>query len=99
MSKITARYVDTCLSDYLQDGYSRPGQCLAFASLGMSIEDTVEMLAGSVDTMLWDDETVPSTLEGSDVRDALRDAIEGIDLRSIRRFKRYQSPIDRLGAI
>lgn len=25
--------------------------------------------------------------------------LEGIDLRSIRRFKRYQSPIDRLGAI
>jgi len=78
MSKITARYVDTCLSDYLQDSYSRPGQTLLLASLGSDLASTVEELVASCD-----DSGIPETISESDIARAVRDAIEGIDLRYI----------------
>ena len=79
MSKITARYVDTCLSDYLQDSYSRPGQTLLLASLGSDLASTVETLVASVD---WDSD-IPETISEGDIARAVRDAIEGVDLRYI----------------
>lgn len=82
MSKITAQYVDTCLPDYLQDGHNREGECLAFSPLGLSLEETVESLAGSVDTMLWD-AGCPESILDTDIRDALRDALDGVDLRAV----------------
>ena len=79
MSNITARYVDTCLSDYLQDGYSRPGQALGFASTGCSLADTVEQIVTSV----TNDEGIPACYEDSDLEAAVLAALEGVDLRYI----------------
>lgn len=76
---ITARYIDTCLSDYLQDGYTRAGQSLCFAPLGCSIEETVEALASSVDG----DSTIPECYEEIDLEIALKEAIGNVDLRYI----------------
>lgn len=79
MSKITARYIDTCLSDYLRDSCNRPGQALALCSLGSSIEDTVQELLGSVSNL----ENIPECYEDQDLELALLAAIEGVDLRYI----------------
>jgi len=80
MSTITARYVDTCLSDYLQDSYSRPGQALCLASLGCSIEQTVEELLNSLDDS---DSGFPETIGNDEIKEVLAEAIEAIDLRYI----------------
>jgi len=79
MSNITARYVDTCLSDYLQDSYSRPGQTLCLASLGGTIEETVEALYESID---WDSD-IPESIEEESIKEALRDELQGVDLHYI----------------
>lgn len=76
---ITARYVDTCISDYLQDGYNRPGQALALCSLGCSVEDTVRELVNSV----TNDESIPECYEDTDLEIAVLAAIDGLDLRYI----------------
>jgi hypothetical protein len=77
--KITARYVDTCLSDYLQDSYSRPGQTLCLTSPGCSLEDSVEALFDSID---WD-AGVPDSTDEVSIKDAFRTALKGVDLRYI----------------
>lgn len=76
---ITARYIDTCLSSYLQDGYNRPGQSLCLASLGCDLATTVEALVASVDC----DAGIPDVLSDADLARALRSALEGVDLRYI----------------
>jgi len=76
---ITARYVDTCLSDYLQDGYNRPGQALCLASLGCSIEDTAQQLLESNQGDPW----LPECFEDADIKAALIAALEGVDLRYV----------------
>jgi len=76
---ITARYVDTCLSDYLQDGYTRPGQTLCLTSLGCDAEGTVSALMESIDM----DAGIPEHISDDEIRKALTDAIEGVDLRYI----------------
>ena len=76
---ITARYIDTCLSSYLQDGYNRPGQTLCVATLGMDLATTVEMLVHSIDG----DGDVPEALSDGDLARALRSALVGVDLRYI----------------
>ena len=77
--KITARYIDTCLSDYLQDSYSRPGQTLCLTSPGCSLEDSVEALFDSID---WD-AGVPESTNEIEIKDAFRTALKGVDLRHI----------------
>jgi hypothetical protein len=80
MSIINARYVDTCLSDYLQDSYSRPGQCLAFAPLGLTREETAEALFDSLPFPL----EIPESITDEDIKDAFFDEIfHGVDLRYI----------------
>jgi hypothetical protein len=79
MSNITARYVDTCLSDYLQDSYSRPGQTLLLTSLGLDLATTVESLMESMDG----DCGLPESISDVEIARAVRDAIEGVDLRYI----------------
>jgi hypothetical protein len=76
--KITARHVDTCLSDYLQDGYHRPGQMLCLASLGGDKAETVSDLVSSMHG-----EGVPECISEADIEAAFLDAIEGADLRYI----------------
>lgn len=80
MSKITARYVDTCLSDYLQDGFNRPGQILLCASLGGTIEDTRDELIRSACEQMGE---VPSSVEDSEIDAAIDAALAGVDLRYI----------------
>lgn len=77
--EITARYVDTCLSDYLTDGYHRPGQTLVLSSLGCTLDETVDALYDSID---WDAGIGDSTFD-VDIKDALRVALAGVDLRYI----------------
>jgi hypothetical protein len=77
---ITARYVDTCLSDYLQDGYNRPGQTLCLANLGCTLEETVDALYDSIS----DFESIPESIEEEAIKTALRDELHGgVDLRWI----------------
>jgi hypothetical protein len=76
---ITARYIDTCLSSYLQDGCNRPGQSLCLTSLGSDLATTVEGLVDSVDC----DASIPETISDADLARALRSALEGVDLRYI----------------
>lgn len=76
---ITARYIDTCLSSYLQDGYTRTCQTLCLASLGCDLATTVETLVASVDG----DAGVPEKYSDGDLARALRSALEGVDLRYI----------------
>jgi hypothetical protein len=77
---ITARYVDTCLSDYLLDGHTREGQTLCLASLGGERDLTVDALYDSID---WDS-GLPDAVDLEDsIRAELRMAIVGIDLRYI----------------
>ena len=79
MSNISARYVDTCLSDYLQDSYSRDGQTLCLSPLGLSLDDAVESLFDSMDC----DAGIPEYISDDDIKAALRDALAGVDLRYI----------------
>jgi hypothetical protein len=81
MSKITARYIDTCLSDYLQDGCNRPGQALCLTSPGCTLDESVDALFDSID---WDS-GIPESVPYGDVsiKDALRSALQGVDLRYI----------------
>lgn len=77
---ITARYIDTCLPDYLRDGFNRPGQCLCLAPLGGIFELTVDDLYDSID---WDSGLPDNVeLEGA-IRAALTEALTGVDLRYI----------------
>lgn len=80
MNKVTARYVDTCLSDYLLDGCNRPGQALGLASLGFDRKETARELSSSV---LSGDFGIPDLVECGDVIQAFYDALEGVDLRYI----------------
>lgn len=79
MSNITARYVDTCLSDYLQDSYSRDGQTLLLCSLGTNRADTAQALVESMDM----DAGVPESVTDDQIFDAVNAALEGVDLRYI----------------
>lgn len=79
MSTITARYVDTCLSDYLQDSYSRPGQALCLSSLGCTLDETVDALYESIDF----DSGLPESVYDLDIKDAFRLALQGVDLHYI----------------
>jgi hypothetical protein len=76
---ITAKYVDTCLSDYLTDSYSRPGQTLCLASLGDSKAGTRDQLYDSID---WDS-GLPESIEDSEIKAALMSALDGVDLSYI----------------
>jgi hypothetical protein len=79
-NKITARYVDTCLSDYLTDSCNRPGQTLCLAGLGGYRDLTVDELYDSID---WDS-GLPDDADLEDqIRAALSEAIAGVDLRYI----------------
>ena len=78
--KITARYIDTCLSDYLQDGCNRPGQALCLAGLGGTLEETVDSLYDSIS----DFESIPESIDEEAIKTAFRDELfGGIDLRYI----------------
>jgi len=79
MSKVTARYVDTCLSDYLRDSYSREGQTLCLASLGDSMAGTRDQLFDSLDM----DAGIPESIEDSAIKAALMEALKGVDLSYI----------------
>ena len=79
MTTITARYIDTCLSSYLQDGCNRPGQSLCLTGLGGSLPDTIEGLMDSMDF----DAGIPETVSNGEIAKALRGALEGVDLRYI----------------
>jgi hypothetical protein len=72
-----AYYVDTCLSDYLQDGHNRDGEALAFASLGGTVEDTVEQLLDSIEF-----DQAPDVSD-DEIRFCFGEAIADIDLRYI----------------
>ena len=76
---ITASHVDTCLSDYLRDSYSRPGQALCLSSLGCTLDETVDVLYESID---WDS-GLPESIFDTDIKDAFRVALKGVDLRYI----------------
>jgi len=76
---ITARYVDTCLSSYLQDGYSREGQTLCLASLGDSKVGTRDQLYDSID---WD-AGLPDTIDEETIKAAIMGALDGVDLSYI----------------
>lgn len=76
----TARHVDTCLSDYLQDSYSRPGQTLCLASLGGERDLTVDDLYDSID---WDSGIPDAANLEEDIRAALAEAIADVDTRYI----------------
>jgi len=78
MSNPTARVVDICLSDYLQSSYSAPGQALAYASLGDTIEGTADQLVASLDGM-----EIPEHIDDVSLRAAFVDALQGVDLRYI----------------
>jgi hypothetical protein len=91
---ITARYINTCLSDYLLDGCNRPGQALCLASLGGTIEETVEALYESIGC----DIGLPESIEDEEIMTALRDELfSGVDLRYIDETgtRRDEAPEDR----
>ena len=79
MSTITARYIDTCLSGYLADGCNRPGQALCLTSLGCTLDESVDALHDSID---WDS-GLPESIFDTDIKDAFRTALQGVDLRYI----------------
>jgi hypothetical protein len=76
---ITAQYVDTCLSCYLQDSYSREGETLLLTSLGSDLATTVEALMDSMDF----DCGIPESISDVEIARAIRDALTGVDLRYI----------------
>jgi len=76
---ITARHVDTCLSDYLQDGYNRPGQMLCLASLGGDKAETVSDLVSSMHC----EGDIPASIDDTEIEAAFLSALEGVDLRYI----------------
>jgi hypothetical protein len=76
---ITARHVDTCLSDYLQDSYCRPGQTLCLASLGDSLVGTAQQLMDSMD---WD-AGIPEDVTNGAILSALKASLIGVDLSYI----------------
>jgi len=76
---INANVVDICLSDYLQRSYDGPGETLCYASLGDDIEGTVDQLVESMDH----DCGIPEQVTDDEIRQAFRDALQGVDLRYI----------------
>ena len=80
MSKITARYIDTCLSDYLQDGCNRPGQILLCAGLGCTAKETREELIRSACEQMGD---IPESIEDTEIDAVVDAALVGVDLRFI----------------
>lgn len=77
MSKtLTARYIDTCLPDYLQDHYNRPGQCLVASCLGLSLGNTVIGMFDEADSL-------PSWFDLADAKGPITEALNGVDLRYI----------------
>lgn len=77
---ITARYVDTCLSDYLQSSYSGPGQFLCLTPTGLSLDEAVDSL---YDSVACTDAGIPEHISDEQIRAAFRDALQGVDLRWI----------------
>lgn len=78
-TRIEAFYVDTCLPDYLQDGHTRDGETLCLAPLGCTESETVDALYESID---WDAD-IPESIDDEDIKTALADAIQGVDLRAV----------------
>lgn len=76
MSKITAQYVDTCLSSYLLDHHTRPGERLVMSSLGMSLKRTISEMLDNADD-------VPDCFDNEEIKTAVREALAGVDLRWI----------------
>jgi hypothetical protein len=77
---ITARYIDTCLSSYLQDGCNREGQILLCASLGCTAEEMRDELVRSACDQMGD---IPGSIEDSEIDAAVDAALVGVDLRYI----------------
>lgn len=79
MGTIIAQYVDTCLPCYLQDSHCRDGETLLLAGLGCSVEETVDALFDSLDC----DADLPDDVTDEDIKEALRGALVGVDLRYV----------------
>jgi hypothetical protein len=77
---ITARYIDTCLSSYLQDGYTRECQILLCASLGCTAEEMRDELIRSACDQMGD---IPGSIEDTEIDAAVDAALVGVDLRYI----------------
>ena len=77
---VTASLVDICLPCYLLDSYSREGQCLTLAPLGLSADETVDALLGDFNSAVCD---IPWTLNDDELRAAFRDALQGVNLRGV----------------
>jgi hypothetical protein len=75
---IAARYIDTCLPDYLLDHHNRPGEMLVGAYLGMTLSDTVEDMLHNMD----DDAALPS-YDQDELKRTVRNALVGVDLRMV----------------
>lgn len=75
---ITARYLDTCLPDYLLDHHNRPGEMLVGAYLGMTLKDTVDDMFQNMD----DDVSLPS-YDADELKREIRNALVGVDLRMV----------------
>ena len=74
---INARYLDTCLPDYLQDHHNRPGEMLVGAYLGDNVDNTVEQIIDGLDM----DAALPPDWDVDALRGAVAAALEGVDLR------------------
>jgi hypothetical protein len=85
--EITAEHVDTCLSCYLQNSYSRPGErLLMVAPRGQPVDEAVEELweqmQGEAPSQSFED-AFPDKWPEERIRTALREALDGVDLRYI----------------
>lgn len=76
---ITARYVDTCLPDYLQDHHNRPGEMLVGSYLGMTKEDTALEMLQNMD----DDSVLPPGWDPDTVQAEIAMVLNGVDLRMV----------------
>jgi len=75
MTKITAQYVDTCLSSYLLDHHGRPGECLVMAGLGLTLKQTINEMIDNADD-------VPEC-DSKELKAVIGEALKGVDLRWI----------------